>query len=323
MAYLGNNLDSDIQVNKYQYTATAGQTNFACTYDRAVDVYLNGVKLASEGFSASNGVEVVLDVGASEGDIVAINGYFDVTYYNPTVLNDSSGTTVVDASSGNVGLGTDSPSTKLDVAGTVTAYGLTVGSNAEVIFQNSGTGITDTITLRNYNGSGNGNKILSGKALVLSADDPNNSGAGQSYMAFETDGTERMRIDSAGRVTMPYQPAVQVDGALHSGLNYIGNNVRTNVGGHYNTSTGVFTAPVSGTYLVSYFITPSDGNSHSVDIHVNGGRIGTNLRQYGSQYQTATNTKVLALSSGDYTECRRRNATYGIYGAGLSIYLLG
>lgn len=82
MAYIGNNLDSDIQVNKYEYTATAGQTTFACTYDRAVDVYVNGIKLDSSDFTATNGTAVVLSSGANAGDIIDINAYFDVTYAN-------------------------------------------------------------------------------------------------------------------------------------------------------------------------------------------------------------------------------------------------
>jgi len=82
MAYIGNNLDSDIQVNKYEYTATAGQTIFACTYDRAVDVYVNGVKLDSSDFTATNGTSITLASGANVGDIVDINAYFDVTYAN-------------------------------------------------------------------------------------------------------------------------------------------------------------------------------------------------------------------------------------------------
>lgn len=80
MAYIGNNLDSDIQVNKYEYTATSGQTNFACTYDRAVDVYVNGIKLDSSDFTATSGTEIVLTSAANAGDIVDINAYFDVTY---------------------------------------------------------------------------------------------------------------------------------------------------------------------------------------------------------------------------------------------------
>ena len=92
MAYIGNNLDSDIQVNKYEYTATAGQTTFACTYDRAVDVYLNGVKLDSSDFTATNGTAIVLASGANVGDIVDINAYFDVTYAGAdAILPDQAG----------------------------------------------------------------------------------------------------------------------------------------------------------------------------------------------------------------------------------------
>ena len=80
MSYIGNNLDSDIQVNRYQYTATSGQTLFACTYDKAVDVYLNGIKLAQEDFTAGTGTGITLAVGANAGDIIDINAYFDVTH---------------------------------------------------------------------------------------------------------------------------------------------------------------------------------------------------------------------------------------------------
>lgn len=82
MAYIGQDLDSDIQVNKYEYTATAGQTIFACTYDRAVDVFLNGIKLDSTDYTATNGTSITLTAGASAGDTVQINAYFDVTYAN-------------------------------------------------------------------------------------------------------------------------------------------------------------------------------------------------------------------------------------------------
>lgn len=65
--------------NRYSYTATAGQTTFAATYDVGyVDVYLNGVKLvsgASNDFTATNGTSVVLTTGASAGDTLDIIGY--------------------------------------------------------------------------------------------------------------------------------------------------------------------------------------------------------------------------------------------------------
>ena len=80
MAYIGQGLDSDIQVNKYEYTATAGQTIFACTYDNAVDVYVNGIKLDSSDYTATTGTSIVLASGANAGDIIDISGYFDITY---------------------------------------------------------------------------------------------------------------------------------------------------------------------------------------------------------------------------------------------------
>lgn len=56
------------------YTATAGQTTFAVTYDVGfVDVYLNGSKLTiGDDFTATNGTSVVLATGAAVGDSVDI-----------------------------------------------------------------------------------------------------------------------------------------------------------------------------------------------------------------------------------------------------------
>lgn len=59
-----------------EYTATAGQTSFAATYDTgAVDVYLNGVLLAVSDYTATDGANIVLDTGASAGDTVYIQAF--------------------------------------------------------------------------------------------------------------------------------------------------------------------------------------------------------------------------------------------------------
>jgi hypothetical protein len=81
------------------YTATAGQTTFAISYDAGfIDVYLNGVKLVlNTDFTASNGTSVVLASGASVGDSVDIVAYgtFNLVNLNLNNLTDvSTGTPV-------------------------------------------------------------------------------------------------------------------------------------------------------------------------------------------------------------------------------------
>lgn len=63
--------------NRATYTATAGQTTFAITYDVGyVDVYLNGVKqVLGTDFVATNGTSVVFASGLTAGDIVDIVAY--------------------------------------------------------------------------------------------------------------------------------------------------------------------------------------------------------------------------------------------------------
>tara|TARA_R110002126_G_scaffold72557_4_gene181357 strand:- start:657 stop:1484 length:828 start_codon:yes stop_codon:yes gene_type:complete len=56
-----------------KYTATADQTTFAATYALGyVDVFLNGVKLSEDQYTATNTTSIVLDEGATVDDIIEI-----------------------------------------------------------------------------------------------------------------------------------------------------------------------------------------------------------------------------------------------------------
>ena len=62
--------------NAVQHTATAGQTSFSATYDAGhLQVFLNGIRLDTADYTATNGNAVVLAIAAAVGDVVFIQGF--------------------------------------------------------------------------------------------------------------------------------------------------------------------------------------------------------------------------------------------------------
>ena len=95
------------------------------------------------------------------------------------------------------------------------------------------------------------------------------SGTGNA-LAIEMNGNERMRIDSSGRVTMPYQPAFYVHSTV--GNVNITNSATTvvpfstasfNRGNHFNLSSNVFYAPVAGVYSFHYHTYEQGSNGYN------------------------------------------------------------
>jgi hypothetical protein len=144
--------------------------------------------------------------------------------------------------SGNVGIGVLSPASAflegaaLDVGGPVLARGAVAihHTNASVFQYNS-----NTTSIRSYGATANSGEITFTTGGGGTAD------------------SERMRIDSAGRVTMPYQPAFMAYAggdrffsapqSTWTDLN-IFDSINHNIGNHYNSTTDNFTCPVSGVY---------------------------------------------------------------------------
>lgn len=71
-----------------------------------------------------------------------------------------------------------------------------------------------------------------------------------------TNSNTALSIDTSGRVLMPVNPAFHVyrnAGNVGSSATIVWNEAELNQGNHFDTSTGLFTAPVAGIYYFSAF----------------------------------------------------------------------
>ena len=133
-----------------------------------------------------------------------------------------------------------------------------------------------------------------------------------------TSGTTGLTIDTSGRILQPAKPAFRARiGAASSATGSNGTLVFEtedfDIGGNYNASTGIFTAPIDGVYHFMFrAITASntsgnandDADGPSGDFHKNGSIIeGTRFYHYvqGITYFHATlmGNTLQQLSSGD------------------------
>jgi hypothetical protein len=198
----------------------------------------------------------------------------------------------VDASS-NVGIGTGSPTAKLHVNGDILIPG-----NSQKIYGNGTSGSRSFIEMYN---SSTGDMSLFTTYPTAS-------------VVFGTASTERMRIDSSGRVTMPYQPAFFV---RSNGMS-ISHAVRakvvldvaiTNIGSHFNTSTYRFTAPVAGMYHFNGNLLYRTSNNGRVilylEVNGSGDRVSVQAYHAGSFNNDAGSGTISGdfyLNANDYVE---------------------
>ena len=117
-------------------------------------------------------------------------------------------------------------------------------------------------------------------------------------------------IDSAGRIRKPLQPSfwAWTTTSVGSGSIIVYNNTQHNIGNHYNTANGRFTAPVSGRYM---FTINSIGNTSGTCRLIP--RINGNTTQFGlTQFQLRTSnggnfsegslTFIWNLNANDYVD---------------------
>jgi hypothetical protein len=124
-------------------------------------------------------------------------------------------------------------------------------------------------------------------------------------LKFINNGFERMRVDSVGRVTMPYQPMFYADtGAQQLGAQFIVQftNAIINVGGHYNTSNFKFTAPVAGRYRFDFNAMSAGGNTNRFGLFLNGVLYSSQRYAANQQYENFSGVWIVEMAVNDYVE---------------------
>jgi len=223
-------------------------------------------------------------------------------------------------SSGNFGLGTNNPQVRLDVrqdsSSTTTMAGIRVQNTNITGDSQSG------ISFFNYDNFG-------AKIYTL------RTGSPQGVLVFATNNgngieesnvIERLRIDSSGRVTMPYQPAFcasNQNGAQPSSNHSVVafNSTFFNVGNHWDATNKRFNAPVTGTYLFTAHVIPTglaQNTAFELWIAVNSSTVSTARRFLDRRKKTEADSNTFSvggsvtiqLAANDWVQLTTTLATY-------------
>jgi hypothetical protein len=126
--------------------------------------------------------------------------------------------------------------------------------------------------------------------------------------------TPDMSINPNGYVTKPRQPSFNVTittvGQINSNVGVIIFNDTTsvnnhNTGGHYSTSNGRFTAPVTGRYQINArMLTNSSTQSYTIYyLRVNASHVGYIGHNHSDSWFMESGSWVLNLNANDYVDC--------------------
>ena len=150
-----------------------------------------------------------------------------------------------------------------------------------------------------------------------------------SDLYFEVNNSERLRIDSGGRVTTPTQPMVGCRHFSQNGNNVFndGNNiyaltfhtVDVNIGSHFNNTTGIFTCPVAGNYFISCNLNLRQNQSSWSSLYVLRKPSGGNFQKLSDNWATsAINNTWAPISASHLVSCGAGDELVMAYNSGYS-----
>jgi len=134
-------------------------------------------------------------------------------------------------------------------------------------------------------------------------------------IASKTGGTDALTIDSTGRILTPARPSfkAKTSSTVAFGVNtdIIFNDVTTsgfglhNVGGHYDTSTGIFTAPINGVYFFQFQVSQQSTSDTEVLLYLGTQDVGF-ARNFsdGANYDSLSCCQNLMLSASNQIKAR-------------------
>jgi hypothetical protein len=288
-------------------TRLVGSDNSGNVSISGITTFSSGPVLIGSGTSTGTASQPLQVTGSSY-----FNGLVGMGTTNPTVSLQLS----PNASISNVGTGITLPNT-VGSAFTVGQFTHSTGDNTNHIrikatrFSSGGTWTTASTKIVNVT------DVTEQGYIEFN---PNGANYG---LAFGTGNTEIMRMDSAGRVTRPYQPAFNASGAAGN-VSYSAGNIfqfntaDLNVGSHFNTSTYRFTAPVAGVYLfgVSIYVNGNLSGCFTVNGTQTYGGSDVQPLVYGDLTRSYSAQLLVSLSANDIVDFRSRDAT-----ASSSIYM--
>jgi hypothetical protein len=157
---------------------------------------------------------------------------------------------------------------------------------------------------------GDNSTMVSALLTVKNAGNRGAKGAsgGSSLAKFDFNNGTAFEVNKYGQVTMPYQPSFKVKLSAATGANFTGvlvfNSVSYNIGSHYNTSNGRFTAPIDGRYLFAWYtnMERAGGNgSLYAEWYINGNAQGNRMYTHHSgAWELIGGTIIFDLNQNDY-----------------------
>ena len=219
-----------------------------------------------------------------------VSGALDVggAFTSQGIDDNANATAITIDSSENVGIGTSLPSDVLHVV-TPTFGGMTLEC----------TGATADPTFKFLGDSGN--------YWSLQQD----ASQGDSFQ-FRYNNSEKVRIDSAGRVTTPNQPAFRAyksNGTVHSNnVIVLFNDVDLNIGSAYSSSTGRFTAPGAGNYMFNVQgicgILEGTHVHGELQLRQNGVLLHRGHYNHDNRWENVSYSTVVNMAVNDYVEVK-------------------